>query len=59
MFFPLALFGWGGAGAGVVVVFCGPMEDEIRSQWVARGLILPRALVVELVGQDTTWEFLM
>ena len=23
-FFPLALFGWGGVGVGVVVGFCGP-----------------------------------
>ena len=38
----LSHFGWGGAGAGVV-------EDETRSKWVAWGLRLPGALVVELV----------
>ena len=35
--------------AGVVVGFSGRVEDEIRPQWVAQGLRLPGALVVELV----------
>ena len=35
------------------LVFAGQVEDEIRPQWVAQGLRIPGALVVELVGQDT------
>ena len=58
-FFPLALFGWGGVGAGAVVGFTGRVEGETRSQWVARGLRLPGALVLDLVDQDTTQEFPM
>ena len=40
------------------LVFASQVEDEIRPQWVARGLRLPRALVVELVDQDTTQKIL-
>ena len=58
-FFTLALFGWGSAGASAVVGFLGRVEDEIRSQSVAWGLRLSRALAVGWVDQGTTWESLM
>ena len=48
-FLPLALFGWGGAGASVVFGFAGRVEGETRPQWVAPELKQPMALVVELV----------
>ena len=41
------------------LVFVGRVEDETRSQWVAQGLRLPSALVVEMVDKDTTREFPM
>ena len=41
------------------LVFAGRMDDESQPQWVARGLRLPRELVVEMVDQDTTREFPM
>ena len=41
------------------LVFAGRVEDEIRLQWVARGLRLPRELVIEPVDPGTTQEFPM
>ena len=45
-----------GVGAGVVVGFASRVEDEIRPQWIAWVLRLPRELKVGPVDQRTTQE---